>query len=416
MNSILAYFLKLAPDEAYYWVWSNYLSFGYFDHPPMVALLIKIGHTIFKSEFGVRFATLLLSSLTIYFVYRISNVKNFILFFLLIFSNLLLNAGGFIAVPDTFLVFFSSVYFYFLKRYIEKENFSSIFLLSISISLMLYSKYHGILIILFTLFALPKLFLRKSFYMVFLLSLIFYMPHIIWLFQNNFITIKYQLLYRQGIDFNLYNVFDYIIGQFLVYGPIVGFITIISGFLYKPKDDFEKVLKYNLIGIFLFFLVFSFRNKIEANWTSSLLVPLFILSYNYIVQNEKIKKLFYKLATLNTILIFLVRLHTIYPIININNDPTSQFRNWKEFAIKVRKKTGNSKICATNYQLTSELWFYLKEKVGFINIHSRENQYSLWKFSIDCKYIVSHVKTSNVIDSLIAPYLGKVYIISKMDH
>jgi hypothetical protein len=30
-------------DEAYYWVYSNFLSFGYYDHPPMVALLIAIG-------------------------------------------------------------------------------------------------------------------------------------------------------------------------------------------------------------------------------------------------------------------------------------------------------------------------------------------------------------------------------------
>lgn len=413
INSILAYFLKLSPDEAYYWVWSNYLSFGYFDHPPIVAFLIKIGYTIFKNEFGVRFMTILLSSLTIFFVYKILNAKNPILLFFLIFSNLLLNAGGFIAVPDTFLVFFSSLYFYFLKKYLEKENFSSIFLLSFSISLMLYAKYHGILIILFTLIALPKLFLRKSFYLVFFLSLIFYIPHITWQFQNNFITIKYQLLHRQGIGFNFYNVLDYIVGQFLVYGPIVGFITIISAFLYRTKNDFEKVLKYNLIGIFLFFLIFSFRNKIEANWTSPLLVPLFILSYSYLIQSNKLRKIFYNLAILNIILIFLLRLHTISPIIKIDIDPTSQFRNWREFAIKIKEKTKSSKVCATNYQLVSELRFYLKENVGFINIQSRENQYSLWKFPVDCRYIVSHVKTSNIIDSLNAPYLGKVYIISK---
>ena len=30
--------LPLAPDEAYYWVWSRDLQGGYLDHPPMVAL------------------------------------------------------------------------------------------------------------------------------------------------------------------------------------------------------------------------------------------------------------------------------------------------------------------------------------------------------------------------------------------
>jgi 4-amino-4-deoxy-L-arabinose transferase-like glycosyltransferase len=33
----------LSPDEAYYWVWSRALAAGYYDHPPMVALLIRAG-------------------------------------------------------------------------------------------------------------------------------------------------------------------------------------------------------------------------------------------------------------------------------------------------------------------------------------------------------------------------------------
>jgi 4-amino-4-deoxy-L-arabinose transferase-like glycosyltransferase len=33
----------LAPDEAYYWVWSRALAAGYPDHPPMVALWIRAG-------------------------------------------------------------------------------------------------------------------------------------------------------------------------------------------------------------------------------------------------------------------------------------------------------------------------------------------------------------------------------------
>ena len=31
----------LVPDEAYYWVWSRHLAGGYFDHPPVVAYMIR---------------------------------------------------------------------------------------------------------------------------------------------------------------------------------------------------------------------------------------------------------------------------------------------------------------------------------------------------------------------------------------
>ena len=46
---------QLAPDEAYYWVWSRHPELSYFDHPPMVAWMIRAGTAAAGvSEFGVR--------------------------------------------------------------------------------------------------------------------------------------------------------------------------------------------------------------------------------------------------------------------------------------------------------------------------------------------------------------------------
>ena len=49
-------FTELQDDEAYYWVFSRYLDWGYFDHPPMIALLIRLGTSLFGGELGVRLA------------------------------------------------------------------------------------------------------------------------------------------------------------------------------------------------------------------------------------------------------------------------------------------------------------------------------------------------------------------------
>ena len=38
-----AAWLPLFPDETYYWDWSRHLAGGYFDHPPMIAMLIRAG-------------------------------------------------------------------------------------------------------------------------------------------------------------------------------------------------------------------------------------------------------------------------------------------------------------------------------------------------------------------------------------
>jgi 4-amino-4-deoxy-L-arabinose transferase-like glycosyltransferase len=51
----LAASMPLAPDEAYYWIWSRALAPGYFDHPPMVALWIRAGTWLVgDSALGIR--------------------------------------------------------------------------------------------------------------------------------------------------------------------------------------------------------------------------------------------------------------------------------------------------------------------------------------------------------------------------
>lgn len=55
LRLVLAAIVPLAPDEAYYWVWSRDLQGGYLDHPPMVALFIRAGTAIAgETAFGVR--------------------------------------------------------------------------------------------------------------------------------------------------------------------------------------------------------------------------------------------------------------------------------------------------------------------------------------------------------------------------
>ncbi len=51
----IAAVVPLAPDEAYYWIWSQALAPGYLDHPPMVALWIRAGTDLAgQTPLGVR--------------------------------------------------------------------------------------------------------------------------------------------------------------------------------------------------------------------------------------------------------------------------------------------------------------------------------------------------------------------------
>src|SRR5690242_6300149 len=71
MRLVAAALTPLTFDEAYYWIWSKHLAGGYYDHPPMVAIVIRLGTMIAgDSELGVRLVSILLALPMSFAVYR----------------------------------------------------------------------------------------------------------------------------------------------------------------------------------------------------------------------------------------------------------------------------------------------------------------------------------------------------------
>src|SRR5947208_16887706 len=75
LRLVAAAFTPLTFDEAYYWMWSKHLAGGYYDHPPMVALVIRAGTVIAgDTEFGVRLVSILLALPMSFAVYRAAEI------------------------------------------------------------------------------------------------------------------------------------------------------------------------------------------------------------------------------------------------------------------------------------------------------------------------------------------------------
>ena len=71
LRAVMAALLPLSGDEAYYWLWSQHLSLGYYDHPPAIAWLIRFGTLLLgDTELGVRLSGVLLSLPATWFVWR----------------------------------------------------------------------------------------------------------------------------------------------------------------------------------------------------------------------------------------------------------------------------------------------------------------------------------------------------------
>lgn len=376
LNLIQSLGLELAHDEAYYWIYSENLAWGYYDHPPMVAFFIKLGTALFgNNEFGVRIFFNLATLLALCF-FRLSVEKekrNDKLIFLLFFSFPLLQGAGFLALPDTPLVLFAAMYFYFLKQYIEKNGMKETLLLALAIAGMLYSKYHAGLIIILTLMALPKLMTRKTFYGVTILAFVLYFPHLWWQYQHEFVTFKFHLFGRSEKHFEIKNILEYIGGQFLLCGMFLSLIIFPKIWRTKAPDDFTKILKYQVFGFLIFLFISSFRNTIEANWTVTIFGVMIILLCTYQLD---LKKAFIYSAPIILITLIL-RVLLFFGPDQIGIRRLAEFHGWKKASGQVLNLCQGHQIIANQYQVASKLSFYLDQDIRALHLSGRKSHFSL---------------------------------------
>lgn len=121
---VMAGWMPVTPDEAYYWTWSRHLQPSYLDHPPMVALWIWLGTAVFgDTAFGIRVlgplaaavgTVLVVKACQILMRYRGEPTQQAVSLSLI--AGILLNAmlavatGTLLMTPDTPLLFFMAVF------------------------------------------------------------------------------------------------------------------------------------------------------------------------------------------------------------------------------------------------------------------------------------------------------------------
>ncbi len=359
ISILQARFTGLLNDEAYYWEYSRNLAWGYFDHPPMIALLIKAGYFLFPNELGVRFFIILISTGTIYFIEKILQPPDRLLFYAIVASIGIFQIGGIIAVPDIPLLFFSSTFFWLYKRYLVNEKLSDSLLLALNIALLLMSKYHGILIIGFTVLSNFNLFRKKSFWLIMVVSILLMLPHIYWQYSNGWPSIYYHLFDRSPESYKFSQTMNFVFGQLAIPGSITAILFWYFGFRYKPQDKFERALKFNLAGIYLFFFIMSFKSRIEANWTVPVLIPLIILAYKQSYLNKKARKLYYTFFWISMVIIFAIRIFMMIDFFPSTITVKSEFHKWDKWARQVHEIAGDLPVIFENsYQKPSKYEFY----------------------------------------------------------
>ncbi|WP_186434436.1 glycosyltransferase family 39 protein [Lutibacter sp. Hel_I_33_5] len=372
---------ELTSDEAYYWFYSQELDWGYYDHPPLISLLINFGKLFFESEIAVRFGNVLLLSIALYFLFKIRpwtrKEKHFL--YLIILGFPLLNYITFIAFPDSSLVALSMAFLYYYKQFLERSSKKNMFILSIIIALMFYAKYHAILFIGFVIISNLKLLTNKYFYTALALVIVFYLPHILWQIDHNFASLKFHLVGRSN-PFQTRFFGEFISQQI----PIIGLGLIWIPFIFKTKNQFEKTLKFIAIGSFLFFLFSSLKGFVHIHWTSIAIFPIIILSAKYYSSLKK-KTLFYSLVLPFVFLLLIIRLYLSFQIFPSNKLGTDYYHDRNLWAEDITKISQGKPVLfdAGNESLReAPMYSFYAKKLGIAMFPGefKKSQYQIWQY------------------------------------
>lgn len=383
LNLLQAFFTELAHDEAYYWVWSRSLDWGYIEHPPMVALFIKVGYALIPNEVGVRLLAILFSTLILYLVYMRLVKKDVLLYVALVSSILLFHIGGFFTAPDTPLFLFVGLYYLFLKDYLENDSWRSALIMTVIITTMMYSKYHGVLVLFFTIIFNWKLLTRKTFWAIAITSSLLYLPHVYWLFTEGKPGLEYALSGRFSDPFSLYQVFgNFLLGQIAITGPLIGLIVLYAAFAVRPQTSYQRTLKYVMLGILGYFFIWSFKGRTEANWTASAFIPMLVLAHQYITEREKLRKITLWLAVPSLLIIIAIRLQLMFYFIELPHvvDRHREFNGWNECGEQLAQLSGDKPIITFGYQMASKVWFYTGKPTYTFGNNERPSQFNLMDY------------------------------------
>ena len=380
INLLQAHFTELIFDEAYYWYYAQTLDWGYFDHPPMVAWLIKLSSVFFNGELGVRFMSCILSAATFIFLWLMidhSKKKDYVFhFFAIAFSMTLLNAYGFFTLPDTPLLFFTAFFLWIYKKFITSPSTILAVALGIVMAAMMYSKYHAVLVILFVLISNIKLVKNKYAWLAVIIALVCYSPHFLWLYANDFVAIKYHLFERpnQAYEFSKFTL-KYILDMITIFGltfPLAYYILYKS----KPKNLFDKALIFLTYGVLIFFFISGFSKRTQAQWIIVISIPMVLLIFNFIIENENIRTWFFRLGIINIIVLLFLRIGLIYePFFPV----VFETHGNKEWVERLDYEVWDIPVVFENSWRNASMYqFYSGRKaISLNNIMFRQNQYSI---------------------------------------
>jgi dolichol-phosphate mannosyltransferase len=272
--------VELIPEETYYWNYSRHLDFGYLDHPPMVAWLVRVGTLLFgDTEFGVRFGALCCGTVSSYFIYRLTrNVFGE--------SSALLALGlaqvlpffflaGMIMTPDAPLTAAWAASVYFLERALIAGRRRAWIWAGLSLGLGLLSKYTIAMLgagtfLFMVLDPTSRRWLRHwEPYAAACIAAAVFAPVVVWNAQHDWASFAFQTSRRlaEAPRFSLHKLVGAALVLLTPTGLFAAGAALIGADAMAPRAS--RFMRIAVAVPLAVFAVFSLRHEVKLDWTGA---------------------------------------------------------------------------------------------------------------------------------------------------
>lgn len=380
-NLIEAGCTELANDEAYYHMFAQRLAWGYFDHPPVTALLVWLGERLFGGELGVRFFFTVLQPLYLWALWRLVRPADAVrrdatLFVMLSASTLLLQLYGFIAVPDGPLLASSAVFLWTFRNFSEGRRLAWLWM-GAAIALMAYSKYHGALVLLFALAANPRLFARPALYASGAVAAVLLVPHLVWQYHHDWASFVYHLSARNSV-FRPGYVVEFLANMLVVFNPFLVPIYVQAWRKTRPQSAVGRALKLLPAAFIGFFLLSSLRGYVQPQWVIVSVFGLIYVAFAYVRRHPRTRRYAMAAGGVTLLLVAAVRVEMIFNPLGLRFEV---FDNSESYGAIAAEAQGRPVVFRHGYAVAAKYAFYTGgEAYCQPNIRYRTHQ---WQFRDD---------------------------------
>ncbi len=412
-----AAWLPLFPDETYYWDWSRHLAGGYFDHPPMIAVLIRAGTLVGgAAPLAVRFfpvvAGAVASFAAVGIARRIGGDKA-ARSAAIVFALMPLAASGLVlATPDAPLLATNAVALYFVVRALQSPVRSRASFLwwcaaGVTLGLAFASKYTSIFLPIGLLIAVlirPSLRQRLTEpgpYVACVLATLVFLPVLHWNATHDWISFRFQIQHGLGAPKGsaLQRELELFGGQLGLVSPILFLLAADAVWraARRPVTDAHFALAVVALASWGFFVYSALRRPVEANWPAPSYVPAVAL-LAAIASSLTRDRWLRRGIVLAAFMVAVLYVHALVPILPLpaRRDPLARGAGWNGAAQQVElarraeeralatsssgQQLARAFVGADRYQDVSELAFHLPDQpaVFCVCLTGRHNQYELW--------------------------------------